>query len=186
MQPSRKQKATGIDLEVFDIDHPFVRWYASFWRLRSARYVSRGQTALGMPSGDIFMGETTSRRFSLGVDDDNIPVLGVSEADIEAFMSLNWVGGAFLRRVQRRDWVALSCPDARMAGSSSPGAVPIRLWLPVTYGLLDGWVGAADLPETLRMAEITVEKGKPEPTGRPLASLPLTFKGDWSEEIKAA
>ncbi len=187
MERSRKQRATGIHPDLYDTDHPFLRWYSSYWRLRDASYVARKETSSGMPSGDIFMGEIASRRFSLGADDDNIPALGIAEDDVPSVMALRWTSAAFLRSVNRRDWVALSCTDARLSSAADAGAVPIRLWLPTSIGLLDGWLGVATPPTSLRIVSVGIVRGKPVPSaGSPLAELPLTFKGDWTAHEKAA
>lgn len=179
MQSTRKRRGAQVHADYFAVDHPFVGWYASYWKSGSARYVDR-TVPQGPLSGDLFMGEVAARRFSIAADDDQVPVLGVCEDDVEAVMSMTWTGAAFLRRVQRRDWVALSCPDARIQGSGSNAPVALRLWLPATMGLLDAWMGATPLPATLRIVEIAVRKGKPEPKGGPpLAVLPLSFKGVW-------
>lgn len=125
------------------------------------------------------MGELAARRFSVGVDDDKVPVLGIAEGDAEAVMSLEWSSAAFLRRVQGRDWIALACRDARIEGARADGAVGLRLWLPTTLGLLDGWIGVP-APSTLRVVEAAIRQGKPVArSGPPIALLPLSMKGVW-------
>lgn len=186
MQTTRKRRAAQISPEHFAVENPFLRWYVSYWKRGAARCVERPGGAPGEVSGDIFMGELAASRFSVGVDDDKVPVLGVAEDDAEAVMSVRWASAAFLRRVQRRDWVALSCPDARIEGGGATSPVPLRLWLPATVGVLDGWLGAEPAPVSLRIVEATIRLGKPLPKGAsPLAVLPLSFKGDWESREAA-
>lgn len=185
MQGTRRRRAAQINPDLYDVDHPFIRWYVSYWRHDAARCVTRpGDEAM---AGDLFMGELAASRFSLGVAEDRTPVLGIAEGDAEALMSIRWSGAAFLRRVQRRDWVALSCPDARIQNSSSQQLVPLRLWLPATHGMLDGWLGIDPAPNVLRLVEAAIRRGQPEAKGgAPLAELSLTFKGVWQAEPVAA
>lgn len=165
--------------EQFDLDHLFIDWYCAYHKLGAARCVTRFEPD-GAMSGDIFMGPLASRRFSIGLDDDRVPVLGVAEDDVGSIMALGWSGAAFLRRVQKRDWIALKCNDARIEGASSGTPVSLRLWLPCLDGLLDGWLDPDSRPSTLRIVSAAIRKGKPIPqTGSPLALLPLGFKGDW-------
>ena len=128
------------------------------------------------------MGELASRRFSIGVDDDRVPALGVAEDDADAIMSLPWNGAAFLRRVQSKDWVALSCADARVDGAKLSVPIQVRLWLPATSGLLDIWLDEEGRPTTLKLVEAAIMRGRPIPKGgNPLATLSLDFKGRWAE-----
>ena len=187
MHPTRRRRNSLAQPDHYAIEHPFLRWYSSYWKMNGARYAERATPGGGAPAGDIFMGEMAARRFSIGADDDLVPSLGVAGEDIEALMSLKWTGAAFLRRVQRRDWIALSCPDARMENGGAAVEVPIRLWLPATLGLLDGWIGAQPQPTTLRIVEIDIRKGVPQPRGGPpLGILPLSLKGDWEPEAAQA
>ncbi len=184
MQRSRKRGGLRITPEQFEVDHPFIRWYASYWTRGAARCQERPGSGL---SGDLFMGELAASRFSLGVDDDRVPVLGVADDDAAAIMSVPWTGAAFLRRVRRRDWIALVCHDARIEGSGTATPVQLRLWLPAAIGLLDGWIGVDPVPASLRVIEAAIRKGKPQPKGGGvLAVLPLSFKGMWERETAAA
>lgn len=185
MLGTRRRRAAQINPDLYDMDHPFIRWYVSFWRHDGARCVTRpGDDAM---AGDLFMGEMAASRFSLGVDEDRTPILGVAEGDAEALMAVRWSGAAFLRRVQKRDWVALSCPDARIQNSSSQQMVPLRLWLPATEGMLDAWLGLDPAPATIRLMEVAIRRGQPEAKGgAPLVQLPLSFKGAWQAEQVAA
>ena len=183
MQSTRKRRTSQIHSDDYAIDHPFIRWYARYWKPGAASYTERSGAEQGTVSGDVFMGEMASSRFSIGADDDRVPALGISHDDAEAVMSMPWSGAAFLRRVNRRDWIALSCLDARMQGSATPSKVPLRLWLPATIGLLDAWVGMTPVPTSLRVVAIRIIAGKPEPVpGPPLGLLPLSFKGSWEKD----
>lgn len=166
---SKRRRGPALSPDQFALDHAFVRWYAAYFKREAARCVGR----------DLFMGELAARRFSIGVDEDAVPVLGVAEDDVTPFKSLKWTSAAFLRRVQGRDWIALSCKDARVEDAMSEAAVPLRLWLPTTDRLLDGWLGAPT-PRSLRIIETAIRLGKPIPKGaQPLGKLPLSLKGAW-------
>ncbi len=183
MQRTRKKATELVPADRFAVDDPFVRWYASYWRQGAARCAER-LAKDGTVSGDVFMGELASRRFAVGVDGDKVPLLGVAEEDVDAVMSVRWASAAFLRRVQGRDWIALSCRDARISASASQSPIPLRMFLPSSIGLLDGWVGlSGDQPPTLRVVETQVARGAPRlKGGAPLAILPLSFKGAWEAE----
>lgn len=176
MQRTRKRHGPALPPDQFALDHPFARWYASYHKRGAARCEGR----------DLYMGELAARRFSIGLDDDKVPVLGIAEDDVEAVTALSWAGAAFIRRVRGRDWIALSCKDARIEGARADAAVPLRMWLPTTDGLLDGWRGLAKPPGTLRVVEAYIRLGKPEPKGAaPLYLLPLSFKGAWEAAPEA-
>jgi len=191
MQKRRKGKGPALSPDQFALDHPFLRWYAAYHKRKAARCVG----------ADLFLGELAARRFSIGVDDDKMPLFGIAEDDVEAVTALPWTSAAFLRRVKGpvlgdfiagpaggadraaevRDWIALSCKDARIEGGRSEGPVGIRLWLPTTRGLLDGWIGAP-APQTVRIIEAAIRHGKPERTGKPpLGLIPLSLRGAWEQ-----
>jgi hypothetical protein len=168
MSRSTSRREQVLSPDQFALDSPFVRWYSSYHKRGAAK--ARGR--------DLFMGELAARRFSIGLDDDRVPVLGIAEDEVEDVMSMDWSTAAFLRRVNGRDWIALSCRDARIEGARAEDAVPLRLWLPTTHGLLDGWVGLVPSPASLRVIEVYIRNGKPVPKGTaPLAVLPLSLKG---------
>ena len=182
MQRTSRRRAPDLSPDHYAVDHPFAVWYVSYWKREAARCVERPAGG-DAPSGDIFMGELAATRFSLGMDDDLVPVLGVAEGDADAVMSLPWTGAALLRGVQRRDWVALSCADARMEGGGASSPVPLRLWLPCANGLLDPWVGIDPAPASIRLVEAVIRGGKPLPKGgAPLAQLALALKGSWEPQ----
>ncbi|WP_097053597.1 hypothetical protein [Thalassospira xiamenensis] len=126
------------------------------------------------------MGERAARRFSIGLDDDNVPVFGIANDDVEAVMSVKWSSVAFVRGVQRKDWVVLACKDARVNEPRADDPVALRMWLPTSTGLLDGWIGFTEI-ETIRFKETTIYKGKPIASSEFLAVLPLAFKGNWEK-----
>ncbi len=184
-RPRRRFRTERLKRDEFRIDAPFLRWYSA--------YHTRGQAECkttsgpGGPTADFMMGELASRRFSLGVDDDGVIVLGVAEEDSEAVMSIPWVGAAMLRRLASRDWIALSARDGRVEGAKMSSPMQVRLWLPTTSGLLDTWMDEELRPVSLRVIEASIVRGRPLPKGEPpLAILPLTFKGRWTEAATEA
>lgn len=183
MQATRKRRTIQLPPDQFDLEHPFIEWFAAYHKRGAASCVAVTDAA-GRSGGDIFMGPIASRRFSIGLADDKVPVLGVAEDDVGAVMSLSWSGAAFVRRVRRRDWVALSCADARIEGASAGVPIAMRMWLPCVDGLLDGWLEIDKRPSTLRVVSAAIRRGKPIPKeGTPLALLPLSFAGDWKADI---
>ena len=181
MKMSRKRKISdvfglGIPQIEHATDHPFIRWYAGYFSQDAAHSVGR----------DLFMGPLASRRFSIDTEDDGTPVLGVAEDDVESFMALRWSAAAFLKRVEKRDWVALSCRDARVERAVAKEAVALRLWLPATLGILDGWNREdPDRPKSLKIIETYIRGGKPiEKGSSSLTILPLEMKGSWEFPAK--
>ena len=179
-RPKRRFRTEKLKREDFRLESPFLRWYTA--------YQTRGQgecrttTGATGPTADFMMGELASRRFSLGVDEDGVIVLGVASEDSEAVMSIPWVGAAMLRRLASRDWIALSARDGRVEGAKMSSPMQMRLWLPTTSGLLDTWMDTSLRPVSMRIIEASIVRGRPIPKGEPpLAILPLTFKGRWDK-----
>ena len=106
---SRRHGAQRLSPDGFSFENPFVRWYAGHHARGAARCLGRPQGDGRPPAGDLLMGEMAARRFSVGMDDDKVPVLGIAEGDADAVMAMAWSSAAFLRRVQGRDWIALAC-----------------------------------------------------------------------------
>ena len=108
--------------------------------------------------------------------------MGLYEEDQEAIMFLNWKSCAFLRQVQKKDWIALSCPDIRIKDGSAIQPIAMRLWLPCFPGLLDGWLKVEEKPKTLKIVTTKLQKGKPQQIGnKSLLTLPLSFAGNWNQ-----
>jgi hypothetical protein len=171
----KRRRSSRLSPDQFDVDSPFLQWYASYWKRNAAHCISKD---IG---GDLIMGPLASRRFSIGLDDGNMPLLGIADDEAHAVMSIPWSQAAFLRGVQDRDWVVLFCSDSRITGSGTPEPVSLRLWLPTMSGLLDGWLASEPKPTMLKVIEASIAKGKPtEKGGASLALLPLAFKGVWT------
>lgn len=149
-------------------DHPFILWYAALRGMRAARCVKE----------DIYLDDLGGKRFSIGVDPDATPVIGVLEDDAAPLMSLRWTAAAFVREFRGRDWIALSCRDARAPGALEMNAVPLRLWFPISRGMFAAWDDSRPSRVKLRAVSATEEGLVPLERG-PLAELPLTFKGAW-------
>lgn len=179
MPKLRKRRDISAIADRYDTDHPFVRWFAAY----SARDAATSEGA------DVMMGPLASNWFWIGVDDTDAarsPVLGVSEHDAEAIASMKWTAAFLVRRTKKSDWVVLVCRDARIDAPGSDTPVPLRLWLPASPGILDGWLDQPAQPGTLRMVEVAVRRNRPEPKGKPLGELPLKFWGTWTTAVQAA
>ena len=174
--------------EQFAINHPFIQWYSSYWSRGSGRSVMKtsnneGDTGDETITCDLIMGEMASSRFSIGVDDDNIPVLGLAEGDSDSVMSMPWSKVAFIRRIMGMDWVALASNDARIDKAGSDVPTLMRLWLPANFGVLDGWNTGFKRPVSIKLIEVAIRHGRPVSKDvAPLAILPLSFRGDWVPE----
>lgn len=144
--------------------HPFLNWYASLWSMGAA-------TASGK---DIILDDAAGKRFGIGVDEGGIPVLAMLADDEPPLTSIRWASAALIRKHRNRDWIALSCKNAKDNDDGAP--VPVRLWIPVPYGVLDAWYEFS--PSQLRVRRMLIKKGRPVcPDGPPLMQLSLTTKG---------
>jgi hypothetical protein len=176
MNRLEKRRAAEITADQYAVDHPFVRWYAAYHSRDAATSDGR----------DLRMGPLASKWFSVGIDDDRVPVLGIAEHDVEPIMSMRWTASFFLRKILGADWIVLSADDARTESPRGDDPVPLRLWLPVLPGLLDGWLEVPP-PSSLRIIETAIRRGKPQPKGgSPLALLSLGLKGKWEAREKIA
>ncbi len=144
--------------------NPFLRWLAGIWRLGGA--TPRGK--------DIVLGEVASGRFAIGTGEDGLVVLGVQKQDARAVTAMQWTGAALVRNHEGRDWIALSCRDARHEESGAPEPIAMRMWIPVPYQIMEAL--AQTNPSKLEAALIE-EDGKEMSAGKRLFALPLTLKG---------
>lgn len=179
--------------ENFDADNPFLTWFASYHALDKATYKER-QTDTGL-SADIYMSSIASMRFSIGIDtEDKSVILGVSKDIFSSVMAIKWDRMALLKQVKgfdwnrkvTMDWVAFSCPDIRIESSGSPDPVQLRLWLPASTGILNGWIGLDNYPDVIKIQSTDTENGKPVPENNEPIELPLYFKGKWTAPEKKA
>jgi hypothetical protein len=151
-------------------EHPFGAWYAALARVGAAS--CSGQ--------DVVLGERGGKRFAIGVDSDAKPVLGILERDLAAVTAFKWHSAAFVRGHKGRDWVALKCTDARVDGAEEMNPVPLRLWIPVSLGVLEAWTGIVPAPSKLRLRAVASKRGQPTASDRsPVGEIPLLLKGDW-------
>lgn len=145
--------------------HPFVEWYAALWHCNAISYSGK----------DILLDDMGAARFGMGVDEDGTPVLGVLVHDRQGLLSLDWQSAGFIRNHKGRDWVALSCKDARITDAGAEDPVPLRLWIPVPVAVLDTWYESK--PKTLRLRLMKKAADRPICAGGPpLKELPLTVK----------
>lgn len=170
-----------MDFSGYAIDHPLIQWYSGHWVNGDADCVQKSTDDSDQSSlVDIYMGEIASSRFSLGVDEDHWPNFGVADSEVEVVMSLAWSKIAFVRNFKKQDWVILACPDARIDKDASINRVALRLWLPASIGIFDGWMDSPMPPNEIRLIETEIRNGVPYPVPyKILATLPLIFKGQW-------
>src|SRR3546814_6275336 len=91
-----------------------------------------------------------------------------------ALTAIRWTAVAFVREHKGRDWLALSCRDARVPGAQEMNPVPLRLWIPISRGMLSAWND--NRPTRVKIRVVALESGDLAPLERgPLMELPLTF-----------
>lgn len=155
-----------IDTEGIDLEHPFVRWAAALW----------ARKALIRKGKDYLLDAFGGKRFGIGVDPDGTPVLAVLSEDREAFMSIAWSSAALVKNYNGSDWVALACKDIRLEDSVAEFPVPIRLWIPMPFGLIDGFMQYAKAKQgKLRVRVMKKIKGRPTCARSVLKELPLVY-----------
>lgn len=144
-------------------EHPLIVWYAGLMKMDAARF----------EGSDMVLGDLGGKRFAIGVAaPDGIPLLCCLDRDKEALMAVAWTSAAMVFGHKDRDWIALSCKDVRVRGSSEMESVPLRLWIPLTLGRLDPWKDHS--PDKMTISAMkTRKKGSPVPSGAPLASIPM-------------
>jgi hypothetical protein len=147
-------------------ENPFLLWVL---KLHSVKGLEIKQGAGG--TKDIILDASGSRRFGLGVY-ETIPYLGYVDTDREALESVRWSTAAILLGKQGKDWVALSCKDARPEDSQAMNPVPIRLFVEVSVGRLAAWKDAN--PTELALGTVSRNaKGEPVFADSPLRKVPL-------------
>lgn len=145
-------------------DHPLIVWYAGLMRIDAAKFEGT----------DLVLEDLGGKRFALGVESDGTPLLCCLERDKEAISSVAWTSAAMIFGHKDRDWIALSCKDVRVRGSSEMNAVPVRMWIPLTLGRLDPWKDHS--PSKMSIASMkTGQKGTV--AGKPFISLPMKIIG---------
>ena len=166
-----------MDPDGMSFDNPFFSWYAAHHSRGQARAVTRKDA----PGLDIVMGPYASSRFSVGIDDDATPILGVCSHEAEALGRCRWVDAAFLKAVRGGDWIVLRTSDIRTDEPLYEEPVPVRLWLPAMPGRLDVWQDADSRPDKLRLMTTRIEKGAALLDGKTVCETPLFFRGKWDE-----
>lgn len=152
---------TRSGLEIAE-SHPLLKWYGQLHEW--------GVEAKG---ADIVLSTLAAARFAIGADRDGCPVLGVLNDDMPAVLSVDWKKASLLRNFKRKDWLALTTPDARLTVAGRD--MPLRLFIPIVAEL-------ADLFEpfegsTLRIRTMKVAKGKPVVSkGEPRAKLDFSVR----------
>lgn len=172
--------STSVSPDLYALDSKFLAWYTSYWQ--HGGMVKEGIKFSGIGNDnnvDIFFTPLASTRFGLGISPDGIPLFGIPNDEGDFFMALLWDEAAFLRRaINRDDWIALACHDARF--SKDMGApVMLRLWFQVSRGLFDGWLKTEEKPKKLTLVEMNpaVAGGRNFSAKQILTLLPLSFLG---------
>lgn len=166
---STRRKINAVSWDEYDLSHPFFAWFA-------AHHARDAGVCVG---NDLIMSELASRRFAIGLDADDVALLGIAAEDVDAMMCVNWSAAAFVRNYKSRDWIALASKDIRVDTESSSSPQPVRLWLPATEGLLKAWEGEP-VPTRLRIIKVFIKKGEPKDAGgKPLKEVALALKGSW-------
>ena len=105
----------------YNLNHPFLIWYASLANLQSVEI--RGK--------DLLLDDFAARRFGVGIvvdgKNEGLPVLGVAVNDLSSVLSLEWTSAGIILGHNKRDWLALSAKDIRDSNSASM-EIPLRLW----------------------------------------------------------
>lgn len=158
--------------------HPLVTWYATLRRADAARVdlVEIEVDGNKVDGTDVVLGDLGGRRFGLSVTKDGEPLLCCLGDDVAAIRSVPWTSAAMAFGFKGRDWIALSCKDARVKGSSEMNPAPIRLWIPISTGRLDAWRDVA--PRRVLVAAMASGRGKEARVdGAPFAELPMKMIG---------
>ena len=118
----------------YNLNHPFLIWYASLANLNAAEIKGK----------DLLLDDFGARRFGVGIvtegKNEGLPVLGIMVKDIDSVMSLKWTSAGIIMGHNKRDWLALSAKDIRDSNAAEIEEVPLRLWIPFLLGFFDGWV----------------------------------------------
>ncbi len=172
-----------VHWEDFDIDLPFIRWYAA--------YHSRG--AAKFEGNNLIMGPLASKRFSIGADEEGNPVFGIPDEEKSMFLEIPWTGAAFIRKHKGHDWIVFATTTLHDKSFS------MKLWFPTMPGVLAGWERAGlsveqelasdetQDPVRLILVDVVFKKGQPYYTpGNELLHLPLTLKNFAHQKIADA
>lgn len=164
-----------LDPEASSFDNPFLLWYASHHARGQARAIERKDG----PGLDVIMEARASSRFSLGIDDDSTPILGVCHFEAEVLGRYKWADAAMLRGVRGGDWIVIRTPDVRTDEPMEELSIPARLWLPVMPSRLDLWKECETKPSCMRLMTTNIKNGVALLDGKTIQELPLHFKGQW-------
>jgi hypothetical protein len=147
-------------------DHPLIVWYAGLMKMDAAKF----------EGSDIVLADLGGKRFAIGVEPDGTPLLCCLDRDKEALTSVSWTSAVMVFGHKDRDWIALSCKDMRVRGSSEMNSVPVRLWVPLTLGRLDPWKDHA--PDKMTIATMKAgKKGAVTVSGSAFANVPMKMIG---------
>lgn len=144
--------------------HPFLSWAASLVAEKRA----------AMEGKDLVLDHRAGKEFAVGIHNDE-PLVCYQVEHKAALEAIKWNAAAILYNTNGKDWVVLSCKDIRVKGSTAQAAMPMRLFVPVSFGRMDAWKEFA--PANIHLGHMEMKKGLPDFSGNPFKSLPLKIIG---------
>lgn len=152
----------------FTGDNPFLLWVLKLNGVGAVEIKASGQ---GGATKDVILGPEGGRRFGLGFH-GKIPCLGYVDTDRSAIEHIRWTSAAMLLDKGGKDFIALSCIDARPDQNAPTDPVPLRLFVPVSRDRMAEWRNAS--PKELSIAPITRNKKREAVfPASPFRTLPL-------------
>ena len=128
-------KASERPISEMNLDTPFVEWFT--------RYSVAGEADYN--TGDVLMGRSVSKRFSIGIDDNKRTIIGVPDYEATVLESFTISKVAFVRKIKNSDWLVIYTDDATHGRdldiNEKNVLFPLRIWIPVEAGILDAWNG---------------------------------------------
>lgn len=145
-------------------EHPFLSWAATL----------KAEKRAALEGKDFILNERAGKEFAVGLHNAE-PLLCYQAAHKAAIESIRWTVAAILYNTNGKDWIVLSSKDIRIKGSTAQSAMPLRLFIPVSFGRMDSWKDFA--PANIHLGMMEIKKGSPGFTNEPFKSLPLKLIG---------
>lgn len=144
--------------------HPFLSWAATL----------KADKCAALEGKDLVLVERAGKEFAVGIHNSE-PLLCYQPEHKAALESIKWTSAAVLYNTNGKDWIVLSSKDIRIKGSTAQAAMPMRLFIPVSFGRMDSWKEFS--PANIHMGMMTIKKGSPDFSGEPFKTLPLKIIG---------
>lgn len=146
-------------------NHPFLSWIATLQSMRAVK--SDGK--------DVILDDRIGKEFAVGIHGQD-PLLCYQNEHRDAIESIKWNAAALLFNSNGKDWIILSSRDIRVKPSPATPVMPLRLFVPVSFGKMMVWKELK--PTSMHVGKMTrKKKGPPEFAGEPFLSLPLSIIG---------